>query len=1040
MDLRFNGRSRNARVDMAQDRGPSRDESLKGIREAREQRQRQNQRHKASTSISACWKGFATRLRLWKDNSDTLASISPQAAPSIGEEALRKGLQCFHFMPSTAIIRRRDSALVVLGKDSPAIHRIGVDLSLIVSRAVPNLNLLLQRPALAAEVFEVLLRECNNKRASGDRESGGDQQESQLYQTCARLVQVLPTTGAARLARHWRYASWPGPIPLEALRLARECIRLQGVKKCQVLLHALFATSLNAVTLATLSSSRTGQATTLSELLLGATPSDDSMPLEIEKDLREFFLQISDDSPGGRQGSPLTWCRVALLCDLIQPESSKSTSTPLALFTRKWAQCDVNTLVPALIKGIEVVDREGDSTRSAVDPLALIYSPRFVEWWCKATFSAEELNHICRIYIEPYLRYSGSPDRQRQAISLVTYVAAIPGFIRHLYVTLSLWGRSGVGSARSTDIGAPVATSASTSFVDLLFLTVFGAIFGSGSREEYFSTDLLTQSEVKDLVSVLKGFVFRSYVQGCLDDGAKELAAAASRLLCRLHTVDESIHFMSAGEWTVSNSSYPVEVGQEQWSLLTSSSGAVARIHAGLPLFYGAASATPPPFLAGTNPHGARDDSDDDNREGFESSPTGPLPFDSKSPLAVRMGYLLLGCPFLIPFQQRMQLTRGLMLSQREMGWTAYSEDEEIKVRRDRLFDDAFVAMQKLSPAKLRNRTRVRFLDPSGTPEAGYGEGVFREFMFAVCKDGFSPANGLFVAAADGSLYPRPHAQHFVGVDHLERLRFLGRMVGKALREGILLDIPFALFFRNQILGRVNGLSELSSLDPELFKSVTKLLTMQKKGEAEQISDLCLSFSTTIEVLGVTIELPLVRGGKELPVTIHNVKDYALLFADFKLNRENKKQADAFRSGLFDIVEENWLKVFDANELQFLLRGADEATGLDVEDWKQHTHYGHGYDESSPPVQHFWAAVRSMTPQEQRSVLRFVTSVSRAPLFGFQHMSPPFTIAKSGDDSERLPSAATCMCLLKLPPYRNPETCRRKLLQAAQEGLTFELS
>lgn len=45
-----------------------------------------------------------------------------------------------------------------------------------------------------------------------------------------------------------------------------------------------------------------------------------------------------------------------------------------------------------------------------------------------------------------------------------------------------------------------------------------------------------------------------------------------------------------------------------------------------------------------------------------------------------------------------------------------------------------------------------------------------------------------------------------------------------------------------------------------------------------------------------------------------------------------------------------------------------------------------------------------------------------------------------GSCTERLPTAATCMNLLKLPPYRTAEAVRQKLLYAMAEGAGFELS
>ena len=73
-------------------------------------------------------------------------------------------------------------------------------------------------------------------------------------------------------------------------------------------------------------------------------------------------------------------------------------------------------------------------------------------------------------------------------------------------------------------------------------------------------------------------------------------------------------------------------------------------------------------------------------------------------------------------------------------------------------------------------------------------------------------------------------------------------------------------------------------------------------------------------------------------------------------------------------------------------------------------------------------------------MLQFVTSVKRAPLLGFRHMTPQFSIARGGTDMTRLPTAATCMCLLKLPEYHGDSMMRDKLLKAAHDGATFELS
>ena len=90
----------------------------------------------------------------------------------------------------------------------------------------------------------------------------------------------------------------------------------------------------------------------------------------------------------------------------------------------------------------------------------------------------------------------------------------------------------------------------------------------------------------------------------------------------------------------------------------------------------------------------------------------------------------------------------------------------------------------------------------------------------------------------------------------------------------------------------------------------------------------------------------------------------------------------------------------------------------------------------------------------QGHLLRFVTSCSRQPLLGFGQLNPRFAIQKvpayasqytgleppQPGEAPRLPSAATCMNLLKLPCYDSVEMLREKLLYAIRSNSGFELS
>ena len=84
--------------------------------------------------------------------------------------------------------------------------------------------------------------------------------------------------------------------------------------------------------------------------------------------------------------------------------------------------------------------------------------------------------------------------------------------------------------------------------------------------------------------------------------------------------------------------------------------------------------------------------------------------------------------------------------------------------------------------------------------------------------------------------------------------------------------------------------------------------------------------------------------------------------------------------------------------------------------------------------------LREYDAPKRAATLKFATSCSRPPLLGFAHLQPRFCVHMATDEEGRLPTAATCMNLLKLPPYENVETLRERLTYAIEAGCGFELS
>ena len=441
--------------------------------------------------------------------------------------------------------------------------------------------------------------------------------------------------------------------------------------------------------------------------------------------------------------------------------------------------------------------------------------------------------------------------------------------------------------------------------------------------------------------------------------------------------------------------------------------------------------------LTGTRQNGEDDDDDDDSDEDdedrFWSQRMRQTQLVKETPgtqLIRGTASVLLSVPYVVPFDFRVHLF-GCMLKEERAAFRMPSED--IIVNRGSAWIDAYENYHTARAESLKHWSSARFVAADGHEEMGYGPGVFREFLMLAVKQAFDLSSGLFYSSDDG-VYPRPHAEAYAGPDATHQYIFLGRLVGKALRDGIQIDIPLARFFRNAVLGRTNGVNDLASYDKELDSRLRGLRVM------DNLQELGLTFTYSYDILGEPQEVELCSGGCQTPVTKANLSAYVHLLADFKLNREIRAQTLAFRKGVFDMVPESWLRFFDAGELQTLIQGQEEDIPLDVDDWATNTRYNGDFNEKHPTVRLFWKVVREMSAVEQRQLLQFSTGSSRAPLLGFSHLTPPFNLTSTSSDENHLPSAATCACLLKLPSYSDAKRMREKLLLAISECQTFEMS
>ncbi|KAK8661860.1 hypothetical protein V6N13_091450 [Hibiscus sabdariffa] len=400
---------------------------------------------------------------------------------------------------------------------------------------------------------------------------------------------------------------------------------------------------------------------------------------------------------------------------------------------------------------------------------------------------------------------------------------------------------------------------------------------------------------------------------------------------------------------------------------------------------------------------------------------------------------ILKQAPFLIPFTSRVKIFTSQLASVRQrQGAHAVFTRNRFRIRRDHILEDAYNQMSALSEEDLKGLIRVTFVNEFGVEEAGIdGGGIFKDFMENITRAAFDVQYGLFKETADHLLYPNP-GSGMIHEQHLQFFHFLGTLLAKAMFEGILVDIPFATFFLSKLKQKYNYLNDLPSLDPELYRHL--IFLKHFKGD---ISELELYFVIVNNEYGEQTEEELLPGGKNIRVTNENVITFIHLVSNHRLNFQIRQQSSHFLRGFQQLMQKDWIDMFNEHELQLLILGSLDS--LDVDDLRCNTNYAGGYHSDHYVIDMFWEVLKSFSLENQKKFLKFVTGCSRGPLLGFKYLEPLFCIQRvaglvSEETLDRLPTSATCMNLLKLPPYRSKEQLEAKLMYAITADAGFDLS
>ncbi|GLD94167.1 hypothetical protein PINS_up002778 [Pythium insidiosum] len=369
----------------------------------------------------------------------------------------------------------------------------------------------------------------------------------------------------------------------------------------------------------------------------------------------------------------------------------------------------------------------------------------------------------------------------------------------------------------------------------------------------------------------------------------------------------------------------------------------------------------------------------------------------------------------------------------------------KLRVRRSHVLQDSLpVLAGALTDVQLRQHLNIAF---DGEPALDAG-GVLREWFGLVTQALFSAELGVFVPTSgeSSSYWLNPRSAQQLGPDHLRYFRFAGRLLGKAVLEGLVLDAHVALPLLKHVLGVPITFSDLEFLDDELFKSCSWIR------DNDNVDALCVTFSVAGPG-GDDDIVDLKPGGRDIDVTDENKLEYLALVLRYRMLDAVAEQLSALLSGLYDVIPKALLAVFDYQELDFFLCGLPT---INVDDWETHSRVRHltkpgdadylvARQRELEVAQWFWAVVRNFSDEERARLLQFATGSSRVPVEGFKALTSasgyvhPFTLQLVPRGTPPLglcPRAHTCFNRIDLPLYADKEELETYLTLVIQMEIT----
>lgn len=365
-------------------------------------------------------------------------------------------------------------------------------------------------------------------------------------------------------------------------------------------------------------------------------------------------------------------------------------------------------------------------------------------------------------------------------------------------------------------------------------------------------------------------------------------------------------------------------------------------------------------------------------------------------------------------------------------------------VRRDHIVEDTLTFIACVPDMKdFKKPLKVKF-DGEEADDAG---GVRKEFFLLLLKEILDPKYGMFKEYEEThTIWFHPYCFEDMGMFFM-----IGVLCGLAIYNFTIINLPFPLVLYKKLLSDEFGsVEDLEDLSPSLAKGLRDLLAYDGNDVEDVFS---LNFAVVEDVFGEPTTHELKPNGETIPVTNENREEYVKLYCDYVLNKSVERLYAAFHAGFHKVCGGRVLDLFHARELMALVVGTEK---YDWEELERNCDYKvlpdkkptsfvyssfcfsfqNGYDKDHQTVKFFWEVFHSLSEEEKKKFLLFLTGTDRIPILGMT--AKRMTIQKTYD-ANYLPVAHTCFNLLDLPEYATKEKLKYKLLQAIHGTQGFGL-